>query len=108
MQYVDLTRLKLPEILSVDEVFLNIDYKHKYALILMDFETKQIIDILPSRLKEDTQRYFLDIPIAERTKVKYLVCDMYNPYINYTKTYFTRSNSVVDRLCKVYSYVKFI
>ena len=96
MQYVDLPRLKLPEILSVDEVFLNIDYKHKYALVLMDFETKQIIDILPSRLKEDTQRYFLDIPISERNNVKYLVCDMYNPYINYTKTYFTRSNAVVD------------
>ncbi len=49
LQYLDIKRLPLPEILSVDEVFLNIDYKHKYALVLMDFKSGDVVDILPNR-----------------------------------------------------------
>ena len=45
LQYLDIKRLPLPEILSVDEVYLNIDYKHKYALILMDFQSGDIVDL---------------------------------------------------------------
>ena len=47
--YVDLKRLPLPEILCVDEVYINISEKEKYTLVLMDFETGEIIDILHNR-----------------------------------------------------------
>lgn len=96
MQFVDCKRLLLPKILCVDEVFLNIDSNHKYALVLMDFETGNIVDIVISRRKEDTQRYFSNIPLKERKTVKFLICDMYNPYINYTKNYFYNSVAIVD------------
>lgn len=96
MQFVDCKRLPLPKILCVDEVFLNIDSNHKYALVLMDFETGNIVDIVISRRKEDTQRYFSNIPLKERKTVKFLICDMYNPYINYTKNYFYNSVAIVD------------
>lgn len=96
LQYLDIKRLPLPEILSVDEVYLNIDYKHKYALILMDFQSGDIVDILPNRWETTTNHYFLSIPIEERRRVKYLVCDMYNPYINYTKRYFPNSITIID------------
>lgn len=96
LQYLDIKRLPLPEILSIDEVFLNIDYKHKYALVLMDFKSGDIVDILPNRWEETTNAYFLSIPIEERRKVKYIVCDMYNPYINYTKRYFPSSIAIID------------
>lgn len=52
LQYLNIHRLHLPEILSVDEVHLDINYKHKYALILMDFKTGDIVDILPNRKNE--------------------------------------------------------
>ena len=42
--YVDLDRLPLPEYLSIDEVYLNINHKDKYTLVLMDFITGEIID----------------------------------------------------------------
>lgn len=45
LRYVEMPRKLLSEYLSVDEVFLDIDDNHKYALVLMDFMTKKIIDI---------------------------------------------------------------
>lgn len=96
LQYLNIQRLPLPEVLSVDEVFLDIDYKHRYALVLMDFKTLDIVDILPNRWEKTTNAYFLSIPLDERRKVKYLICDMYNPYINYTKRYFPNSIAVID------------
>ena len=96
LQYLDIQRLPLPEILSIDEVHLDIDYKHKYTLIMMDFETNDIIDILPNRWDETTTSYFLSIPLEEREKVKYLICDMYKAYINYTKRYFPNSVAIID------------
>ncbi|WP_455579377.1 ISL3 family transposase [Faecalibacillus intestinalis] len=96
LQYLDIQRLPLPEVLSIDEVHLDIDYRHKYALVMMDFTTYDIIDILPNRWEETTNPYFLSIPEEERAKVKYLICDMYNPYINYTKRYFPNSIAIID------------
>lgn len=96
LQYLDIKRLPLPEIISIDEVFLDIDYKHRYALVIMDFNTHEIVDILPNRWDETTNAYFLSITLEERKNVKYLICDMYNPYINYTKRYFPNSVAIVD------------
>lgn len=96
MQYVDIPRLPLSEVISIDEVYLNIDNKHKYALVIMDFETKNIIDILPSRLQEEVNKYFLSIPLEERNKVKHIISDMYNPYLQYPYSYFHNSQSVID------------
>lgn len=96
LQYLDIKRLPLPEILSIDEVHLDMDYKHKYVLVLMDFKTGDIVDILPNRWEETTSAYFNGIPKEERDKVKYLICDMYNPYINYTKRYFHKSIALID------------
>ena len=96
LQYLDVKRLPLPEIVSVDEVFLDIDFKHRYALVIMDFNTLEIVDILPNRWEETIKAYFLSISLEERMNVKYLICDMYNPYINYTKRYFPNSIAVVD------------
>lgn len=96
LQYLDIQRLPLPEVLSVDEVHLDLDYKHKYALVLLDFVSGNIIDILPNRWEETTNPYFLSIPLEEREKVKYLICDMYNPYINYTKRYFPNCTVIID------------
>lgn len=95
-QYLNIQRLPLPEILSIDEVHLGIDYNHNYTLVLFDFLTGDIIDLLPNRLEETTNPYFLSIPLEERKNVKYLICNMYNPYINYTKRYFPESIVIID------------
>jgi transposase len=96
MRYVDMKRMPLPEALCVDEVYMKIRGVCKYALVLLDFETGEIIDMIPSRLQKDTNAYFKSIPLTERDNVKYLMCDMYNEYISYTKKHFNNAICIVD------------
>lgn len=96
MKYVDMPRKPLTEYLCIDEVYLNVSPTCKYALVIMDFATGEILDILPSRRKEVTEQYLSSIPKEERDRVKYLCCDMYDPYINYTTKYFTNAVAVTD------------
>jgi transposase len=95
-RYVSLPRLPLTSIISIDEVYLNISPRFKYALIIMDWVTGDIIDILPSRRKEITGNYFRNIPKKERDQVLFLICDMYDPYVNYTKNYFRNAKPITD------------
>lgn len=94
-RYVNMERRSMPEALSVDEVFLDIG-KNKYALVLQDFVTGEPIDLVVNRRKEITEPYFSKIPIGERLKVKYLISDMYRPYISYVDQYFPNAVSVID------------
>lgn len=95
-RYVSLPRLPMSNIISIDEVYLNISARFKYALVIMDWSAGSIIDILPSRRKEITSRYFDSIPEKERDNVQFLICDMYDPYVNYTKTYFRNAKAITD------------
>lgn len=95
-RYVDLPRLPLSSVICIDEVNLNIDKDCVYALVLQDFITGEIIDLLPSRREEITEAYFASIPKQERLKVKYLISDMYDPYQRYTEKYFINAIPIVD------------
>lgn len=96
MKYVDLPRLPLTEAICIDEVHLHYNHMNKYALVILDFISGEIIDILPNRLENTTNSYFLSIPLEERKKVKYLICDMYKPFLSYTKRYFPNAIPIVD------------
>lgn len=81
----DMKRLPLSEVICIDEVHTEAVSYSKYSMIILDFITGQPIDMLPSRQKRDTEEYFSSIPIRERRKVKYLVTDMYNPYLAFAE-----------------------
>ena len=89
-------RLPLSDIISIDEVYTNMPENGKYALVIQDFYTGDPIDLLRSRTIEVTEPYFTSIPIDERKRVKYLLSDMYNPYINFVDKYFPNAIAVVD------------
>ena len=95
-RYVKLDRLPLTDVISVDEVFLDMDDNCKYALVIQDFHTGDPIDLLRSRRVSVTEPYFASIPPAERYGVKYLISDMYNQYISYVDKYFPNAVAVVD------------
>lgn len=95
-RYVRLDRLPLTEAISVDEVYVEMDSDCKYALIIQDFITSDPIDLLQSRRSNITEPYFVNIPMDERSKVKYLISDMYNPYIAFVEKYFPNAIPVVD------------
>ena len=87
-RYVKLDRLPLTDAISIDEVHLDMDDDCKYALVIQDFHTGDPIDLLRSRRTSVTEPYFVSIPATERNQVKYLISDMYNPYIAYVEKYF--------------------
>ena len=95
-RFVNMDRLPLTDIISIDEVHIDMDPHCKYALVIQDFHTGEPIDILRSRRADITEPYFASIPPAERSAVKYLLTDMYNPYLAYVDKYFPNAVSVVD------------
>lgn len=68
----------------------------KYALVIQDFHTGDPIDLLRSRRVNATEPYFVSLPTEEKNPVKYLISDMYNPYISYVDKYFPNAVSVID------------
>lgn len=96
MSYLDIRRLPLPEILCVDEVFLDIDRSTKYSCVLMDFKSGEIVDILPNRWKNTLDDYFYSISSEERKNVKYVICDMYDNYVSFKDDYFYGSTVIID------------
>lgn len=94
--YVDLPRLPLPEFLSIDEVHLDINEHQKYALVLMDFISGQIIDILHNRWQTTAEHYFYSIPYEERKNVKFVISDAYAPYLEYPQHFFPNAVSILD------------
>ena len=95
-RYVDMPRRQMSTVISVDEVKVDIVRSYKYALVIQDFITGEPIDLLPSRRKEYTEPYFSSIPLSERKNVKYLITDMYRPYLAYIDKYFPDAISAVD------------
>jgi transposase len=95
-KYVDMHRRQLGEAVCIDEVHVHVSKVCNYALVIQDFATGEPIDMIASRRQEFTEPYFASIPFAERAKVKYLISDMYRPYIGYVDKYFPNAVSVVD------------
>lgn len=95
-RYVDLPRRQLSEAICIDEVHLTISKHCKYALVIQDFITGEPIDMVISRREETTLPYFAGIPMGERRNVKYVITDMYTPYLMYPEKYFPNAVSVVD------------
>lgn len=65
-------------------------------MVIQDFHTGAPIDLLRSRRTSVTEPHFVSIPATERNQVKYLISDMYNPYIAYVEKYFPNAVPVVD------------
>lgn len=95
-RYVDMPRRQLSEAICIDEVHVDISHVCNYALVIQDFLNGEPVDMVANRRQEITEPYFASIPAAERARVKYLVSDMYRPYIAYVDKYFPNAVSVVD------------
>ena len=95
-KYVDMHRRPLTEAICIDEVHVDVSKICNYALVIQDFITGEPIDMIANRRQEITEPYFTNLPTVEKNRVKYLVSDMYRPYIAYVDKYFPNAVSVVD------------
>ena len=89
-------RCSLTRIICIDE-FKASTIAGKYALIIGDPESGEILDILPSRIQEYIYHYFSTIPDSERFSVKYVVTDLFESYRTICKNLFWKSIHIADR-----------
>lgn len=94
--YASSSRLKFGEVICIDEIYTNKLTSKKYSCVVMDFKTKQVIDIYPSRLKYDLIDNFMRIPFEERKQVKYIIIDMWDTYKQVSLDVFPNSIIAVD------------
>ena len=81
-QHVRMPRLTLPEYQCWDEAyaFFHRGENSKYVFTILNFQSQDAVDILPSRKKQYLISYFMNIPVEERKRVKMISTDMYSEY----------------------------
>ncbi len=89
-------RRPLPEYLCIDEKHFESESDGKYAVILSDFFTGEVVDVLENRQLPYLDEYFKKIPLAERNNVKVFISDMYDGYSTIKNRYFPKAMFVVD------------
>ena len=87
----------LPETLCFDEFKATKDFQGSMAFIYCDANTGRIIDILPDRRLSYLKEYFSRFPLKIRKKVKHIVIDIYQPYIQLIKALFPNAKISLDR-----------
>lgn len=89
-------RRPLPEYMCIDEKHFEGDTDGKYVVVISDFFTGEVIDVLENRQMPYLDRYFSNISFYERNNVKVFITDMYDGYFAIKKKYFPKSMFVID------------
>ena len=94
--YIDCERKDLSSVICIDEFYTSRKSNEKYACVLVDFLSKNIIDIYSSRHKHYLGSKLSLIPKVERDRVKAVVIDMWDSYKILAKIYFKNACIAVD------------
>ena len=70
--YVNVSRLYMPKVLCVDELYFSRKRKKKYVLILLNFRNRAIIDILKDRDKHTLSVFLSHLEPKERSNIQYV------------------------------------
>lgn len=81
--------------ISIDEFALL--KHHKYGVVISDPINQEIIDILPSRKKDDLIRYFSKWTQEQRDKIAIFSMDMWNPYKVVAESIFPNAEITIDK-----------
>lgn len=89
-------RRPLPEYMCIDEKHFEGDTDGKYVVVISDFFTGEVVDILENRQMPYLDRYFSSISFKERNNVKVFISDMYEGYSTVKNRYFPKAMFVID------------
>lgn len=89
-------RRQLPEVMCIDEYYAPSSGIGKYNCVLLDFSTKQIIDVLSDRTKRYLNLFFQKIPKKELNNVQMVSIDMWEPYKSISEMYLKKAKIAVD------------
>ena len=96
--WIVVPRQKLTESIGIDEYHSPAlsNRNSTYLCIIVDNVERNLLEILPSRKSDYLKRYFLNIPIEERRKVKYVTIDMWETYKIVAQSVFPNCIIAVD------------
>ena len=95
-KHVDCKRKPFTSIICIDEFYTAKLSSTKYACVVADFMTKQILEVYSSRHNYFLANKFTLIPDSERTNVKAVIIDMWDSYRDLAKRYFKNAVIAVD------------
>ena len=87
----------LPQVLSFDEFKSVKSAEGAMSFHLCNAITGKTIDIVEDRKLSSLIKYFSHYTSKARRNVKYIVIDMYSPYISLIKKFFPNANIVIDK-----------
>lgn len=87
----------LPEVLCFDEFKSVKRVSGAMSFIMMNGQTRQLLDIVANRQLPHLQTYFARYSRQERAQVHYVVSDFYSPYASLVKALFPNAQFVIDR-----------
>lgn len=90
------SRQRLPRVFCIDE-FKGDSGRSKYQTTLADGESKEIVNILPTRYGKDLAAHFSSIDREERRRVEIFVSDRCGTFKGVKERFFPQSTHVVDR-----------
>ena len=93
---IAIPRKKLSRIICIDEFKANTEYG-KFAFIIGDPVSGEILDILAYRTQEQIYYYFQELSIAERKIAEIIVSDLSNTYRHVIRNLFPNAIHIVDR-----------
>lgn len=87
----------LPEVLSFDEFKSVKSADGAMSFHMCDGVTGQTIDIIEDRRLNNLIKYFYYYDYKVRSRVKFIIIDMYSPYVSLIKKMFPNANIIIDK-----------
>lgn len=94
--YVNPVRGTLPSVLAIDEIYNKGQFSAAYSVILFDFLKTKALDVVLDRSKYSLNQYFNLLTREEKSNVKYVIMDMWEPYLDIAKYQFPGSIVAID------------
>ena len=87
----------LPKVLSFDEFKSVKSAAGAMSFHMCDGITGQTIDIVEDRRLDKLIKYFLYYDYKARSRVKFIIIDMYSPYVSLIKKLFPNASIIIDK-----------
>ena len=87
----------LPEVLSFDEFKSVKNADGAMSFHMCNGITGQTIDIIEDRQLDNLIKYFFYYDYKARSRVKFIIIDMYSPYVSLIKKMFPNANIIIDK-----------
>lgn len=87
----------LPEVIGMDEFKSTKNISGAMSFVFSDLKMHKIIDIVEDRRLFSLEKYFDYYSDEAKAMVKYVVIDMYSPYIQLIKKKFPNADIIIDR-----------